>query len=164
MGTALLSFHRHFPDTRLERSLWYMGALFTIHVDSSDTNGAFALFEVSGRPGLEPPLHMHRNEDELFYVLEGRVLVTRGHDQLVLEPGDSGFLPRMVPHTFRMLSEHARTLTYVTPGGFEDFFRTLGRPAERLTPDPNPPAPNFARIREVAAAFGITFVSQNSAP
>lgn len=158
MSTALLSFDQEFTDTRLERSLWYMGALLTIHVDSKQTNGAFAVFEASGQPGGEPPLHVHRHEDEMFYVLEGRLIVTRGDEQLVLEAGDSVFLPRMIPHTFRVRSNHARVLTYVTPGGFEEYFRIMGRPAEQLTWDPNPPAPDFARMTKVAAQFGIRFL------
>jgi quercetin dioxygenase-like cupin family protein len=158
MATALLSFNKEFIDSRLERSVWFNGGLLTIHADSTDTNGAFALVEFNGRSGGEPPLHVHRNEDELFYVIEGRLLVTRGAEELALEAGDAAFLPRGIPHTFRIASEKARALTYITPGGFEGYFRTIGRPAERLTLDPNPPAPDFAQMEKVAAQFGISFV------
>ena len=73
MGTALLSLQQTSTDSRLARSIWFRGALITVHADSEDTNGKFALFEVSGCPGGEPPLHIHENEDEMFYVLEGRM-------------------------------------------------------------------------------------------
>ena len=158
MSTALLSFEKGFVSSRLERSLWYLGSLMTVHADASDTNGAFALFEVSGKPGAEPPLHVHQNEDELFYVLEGRLIVTRGDEQVVLEAGDTGFLPRMVPHTFRVASESARMLVYITPAGFEEYFRAIGRPAQRLTADPNPPAPDFIYMEKVANRMGVTFL------
>lgn len=158
MSTALLSFEKDFVDCRLERSLWYMGALLTIHADASETNGAYSLVEASGKPGSEPPLHVHRNEDELFYVLAGRLIVTRGDEQLVLEAGESGFLPRLVPHTFRIASETARVLVYVTPAGFEEYFRENGRPAGRLTADPHPPAPDFARMERTANRLGVTFL------
>jgi mannose-6-phosphate isomerase-like protein (cupin superfamily) len=159
MATALLPLEQPVTETRLERSIWYMGALLTILVDSKQTNGAFALFEANGRPGGEPPLHVHHNEHELFYVIEGRLAVTRGDEQLVLEAGQAAFLPRMIPHTFRVISEKARILTYVTPGGFEDYFRTMGRTAEQLTWDPNPPAPDFARMAKVAGEFGVAFLN-----
>ncbi len=158
MSTALLSFEKDFVDSRLERSLWYMGALLTIHADASDTNGAFSLVEASGKPGGEPPLHVHRNEDELIYVLEGRLIVTRGDEQLVLEAGETVFPPGLVPHTFRIASEAARMLVYVSPAGFEEYFREIGRPAERLAADPNPPAPDFARMEKSANRLGITFL------
>ncbi len=83
MATALLSF-QNTSDSELNRSLWYMGGLMTIHADSQDTNGKFALIEFSGAPGGEPPLHVHANEDELFYVLEGKLKVYRGDEELIL--------------------------------------------------------------------------------
>lgn len=66
MGTVLLSLQETSIDSRLARSIWFRGALITVHADSHDTNGEFALFEASGGPGGEPPLHIHENEDEMF--------------------------------------------------------------------------------------------------
>lgn len=158
MATALLSFEENVVDPRLARSIWFMGGLMTVHADARDTNGGFALIEMSGGPGGEPPLHVHEHEDELFYVLEGRLKVMRGSEELILEAGDSGFLPRGVPHTFKIRSGFARWLVYVTPAGFEEYFRTLGKPAECMAPEANPAAPDLGRVRSVAAKFGLTFL------
>ena len=158
MATALLSFPDTLHNPRLARSLWYMGALMTVHADSADTNGAFALVESRGRAGNEPPLHVHENEDELFYVLEGRLKVQRGNEELTVEPGESVFLPRRVPHTFKLLSGEARALVYITPGGFEEYFRAIGRPARKLTLDDNPPAPDFQRMAKAAGQLGVRFL------
>ncbi|MBV9081343.1 MAG: cupin domain-containing protein [Acidobacteriaceae bacterium] len=117
-----------------------------------------SLLEMNSRPGLEPPLHIHRNEDESFYVLEGRLKVTRDSEELILEPGDSGFLPRGIPHTFKILSSNARWLVYLTPAGFEEYFRTLARLANQFSSESNPPRPDYERLGQVAAQFGITFV------
>ena len=73
MGSALLYFENKFADYRPARMVFFQGGLFTFHADSTDTAGQSALLEVQGGPGIEPPLHVHANEDELFYVLEGKL-------------------------------------------------------------------------------------------
>jgi quercetin dioxygenase-like cupin family protein len=157
MATALLSFGNTLPHPQSDRSLWYMGGLMTIHADSQDTNGQFALIEVSGAPGGEPPLHVHKHEDELFYVLEGKLKVYRGDEELILEPGNSGFLPRNVPHTFKVMSSHVRMLNYITPGGFEGYFREMGEPATGFTAPKSKTPPALTRIVSVAKRYGISF-------
>jgi quercetin dioxygenase-like cupin family protein len=157
VSTALLSFDNNLLDPRLPRSIWFMGALMTIHAEAADTNGKFALIECVTAPGCEPPLHIHRQEDEMFYVIEGRLKVFRGNEELLLGPGDSGFLPRNVAHTFKILSKQARFLAYITPAGFEEYFRTIGRPAQDLTPEENPPTPDFARMERLAQQLGVSF-------
>jgi len=116
----------------LNNTYRYAGGTGTILIDSSQTGGAFALFEAMQMPGAEPPLHIHEREDETFYVLEGRVSVWVGGDVHNLEAGDSIFLPRGIPHTFRIKSRMARALNYISPAGFEEWFRTLGVPADSL--------------------------------
>lgn len=158
MATALLSLEQGFENPRLSRSIWYMGALMTFHADAVDTNGRFSLIEVTGGPGGEPPLHLHQNEDELCYVLEGKLKVFRGKEELVLRPGDSGFLPRKVPHTFKIMSSYVRCLMYLTPAGFEEYFRELGRPAENLAPPELVPPPDMSKLARVAGKYGVTFL------
>lgn len=128
MGTALLSFENKAPEKKQARSINFRGGLITVHADSSDTAGQFALLEIAGPTGGEPPLHVHRNEDEFFLVLEGQLKVLRGHEELSLKAGQSAFLPRNVAHTFKIVSPQARFLNTITPGGFEQFFRDMGQP------------------------------------
>jgi mannose-6-phosphate isomerase-like protein (cupin superfamily) len=159
MGTALLSFDQFHSEARPARLLRYQGSLLTIHADSADTLGQFALIEAEGGPGGEPPLHVHRNEDELFYVVEGTVKIFRGFEELVLQPGKSAFLPRKVPHTFKIMSKHARVLVYITPGGFEGYFRDMGQNVENIH-DLEGPRPN-AKVSEmirVAGLYGVSFL------
>jgi quercetin dioxygenase-like cupin family protein len=158
MGTALLSLQETPIDSRLARSIWFRGGLITVHADSRDTNGKFALFEFSGGPGGEPPLHIHENEDEFFYLLEGRLEATRGEEQMTIEAGESAFLPRRVPHTFKILSSFARALVYVTPGGFEGFFRDLGEPAGKLALPDYVPLLNIPEMLRVGGRYGLTFL------
>jgi quercetin dioxygenase-like cupin family protein len=160
MGTALLSFENKPLDSKPARLIRFRGSLITVHADSTDTSGQFALLEMEGAPGGEPPLHIHRNEDELFYVLEGELKVCRGHEQLTLLPGESAFLPRNVAHTFKVMSSRARFLNYVTPGGFEAYFRDLGQsvvepyPGSGKTEQPL----DVAEMIRVAGRYDITFM------
>lgn len=158
MATALNAIEQIRDHERLARSVWFLGGLITVHIDSAQTSGAFSLIEACGAPGGEPPLHVHANEDECFHVLEGKLRVFRGKDELILEPGDSAFLPRNVPHTFRILSSHARWLGYITPGGFESYFRRLGKPAQYLMPERVPAPPDVKAMLRVGRDFGISFL------
>jgi quercetin 2,3-dioxygenase len=159
MSTALLSFEHKFPDKKPARSVNFRGGVITFHADSTDTSGQFALLETKGGPGGEPPLHVHRNEDELFYVLEGQLKVLRGNEEITLGPGQSAFLPRNVAHTFKIASSYARFLNYITPGGFEAYFRDLGRPLDEnaTSEEPQDQIP-VADLLRVAGRYSVTFM------
>lgn len=158
MATALLSYDRRSLNPRLARSVWFMGSLMTVHADAADTSGQVALVEVTGKPGNEPPRHIHNNEDEMFYILDGKLKVFRGDEEIILNAGQSAFLPRGVAHTFEILSLSAHWLTYITPAGFEEYFRTLGQPAEKLAPPDVVVPPDFSRLVSLGNKFGISFV------
>jgi quercetin dioxygenase-like cupin family protein len=119
-----------------------------VHADSADTDGRFAVMEFRSKPGSEPPMHFHENEDEFFFVLEGQMRFTVNGQDRVLGPGESTMVKRGTPHTFRVLTPESRSLTIVSPGGFEEFFRELAGE----TP------PSFERLAETAARHGSRFV------
>jgi quercetin dioxygenase-like cupin family protein len=155
LATALAPFTRR---TSLENTYTYAGGTISILVAGEDTGGAFALIEANLQPGSEPPLHVHEREDELFYILEGSVRVIVGGRVHELASGESIFLPRGIPHTFRIQSERARSLNVITPAGFETWFRTIGTPAENmeLAAVVPPPAPELlARMQELSAKLGV---------
>jgi mannose-6-phosphate isomerase-like protein (cupin superfamily) len=136
----------------------YAGGTGTILIAGAETGGAFALFEAMQKPGSEPPLHVHDQEDETFYVLEGKVSVWVGGEVHHLVPGDSIFLPRGVPHTFRIKSPVARALNYIAPAGFEEWFRMLGKPAANFDLPELVEPPNeaeFAAMQALAAKMGL---------
>lgn len=158
MGTALLFLENKADDLEAARSIRFRGGLITVHADSTDTSGQFALLEMEGGPGGEPPLHVHRNEDELFFVLEGELKVRRGDQEITLLAGESAFLPRNVAHTFKVMSPHVRFLNYITPGGFEEYFRDLGEAIEnRVSKNEEPPI-DVAEMIRIAGRYAITFM------
>lgn len=131
----------------------YLSQRQTLLATAAETGGAFALVEETVRAGLEPPPHVHTREDEAFYLIDGDVEFQVGERTLRATPGTFVFLPRGVPHAFRVLTPTARLLVLLTPGGFERFFQEMARP---LTDDPAPPTPDeFGRLLATAPTYGI---------
>ena len=81
--------------------IWFLHNRVRIPISGAATDGAFALLEVSGPPGDQPPLHVHHDHDEGFYVLEGELTLWVGDAVHVLRAGEGMLAPRGVPHTVR---------------------------------------------------------------
>lgn len=98
-----------------------------IKVSTKDTNGQLSVFEYIGNEKGGPPLHVHPNQDEIFFILEGEYLFQVGEDKYTLKAGDTIFLPRKVPHTFAQVTEKGKMFFFFQPSGkMEDFFRAMG--------------------------------------
>ena len=98
--------------------------MFLVKASAESTAGAFAIVEEVDP--LDTPLHLHANEDELFYVIEGEHVFTVGDEEFSAGPGAVVFAPRQVPHSHRRrVSRAGRFLTMVSPAGFEGFYREL---------------------------------------
>jgi quercetin dioxygenase-like cupin family protein len=96
-----------------------------IKISAKDTDGDLAVFVQTGKtPFGGPPLHIHPNQDEWFFVLEGEYLFQVGNDKYNLKTGDTIFLPRNVQHAFIQLTENAKTIvSYLPAGKMENFFK-----------------------------------------
>jgi mannose-6-phosphate isomerase-like protein (cupin superfamily) len=124
---------------------WFLGTLMIIKATGEDTGGAFSLFEQLAPPGFGPPLHIHHREDEPFWVLEGRVRFRCGDREFVMEGGGYVFLPKGIPHAFRIEgSTPARLMQMTLPPGFERIVQDIGVPAPaRTLPPPSALAPDL---------------------
>lgn len=120
---------------------------------AEQTDGQFTLGFASIRAGgKEPPVHMHSREDELFIVLEGEYSFFADETWTDAPVGSVVYLPRGVPHTFRVTGEkNGRHIVFTTPGGFEKFF------AEYAEVFSIPGPPNFHRIRAISEKYGMYF-------
>jgi quercetin dioxygenase-like cupin family protein len=129
---------------------WFCGGgMHTWKATAAETGGAFLLFEDLLDEGKVTPLHIHPNEDETFYVLDGEILLDLDGDKQPLRTGGVAVIPRGVPHAFMVTSENARLLTLQTPGSGEAFYRQASEPVEAGS---TPPPVDFDRVREAAAA------------
>ena len=138
------------------RPFWFLGTLVHIRASTAETNGAFTLIEQLAPAGFGPPLHVHHIEDELFYVLEGAVRFRCGDRDVRVESGGTLFLPKGVPHAFRVEgTEAARLLQFTSPGGFDQLVETIGAPAPAPTLPPAGPPPTG--LLERLASLGDRF-------
>lgn len=110
--------------------------ILDVKVSGSDTNNGLAIFEqTSLSPGRGTPLHVHPNQDEVFYVLEGTYYFKVGEDKFHLSAGDSVFLPRNVPHAWTQVSERGKMTVIFQPAGkMEHFFVTMAALDHEPTP------------------------------
>lgn len=116
---------------------WYGNSLWELLVPADATDGKLSVFQATMPAGFSPPRHIHTREDEVFLVLEGEVWFDVDGERQLAKPGTSVYMPRGVPHTFRIKSPVARMLGIMTPGAFEQLFRNLSVPAgERTLPQP----------------------------
>jgi hypothetical protein len=96
--------------------------------------------------GDSPPLHIHRNEDEIFHIIEGKMRFQVGQDQIVVGAGETVVAPKGIPHTFRVeSSEGVRCLTVTKGPDFEGLVRMAGIPVavEELPPPAGAPTPEM---------------------
>jgi mannose-6-phosphate isomerase-like protein (cupin superfamily) len=134
---------------------WLVTDRATIKATGADTGGAYALVELVVPPQAGPPPHLHRREDEGFFILEGDFEFLAGDHTLRATAGDFVYGPRNIVHTFKNVgSTPGRILGVVSPPGFEEFVREAGVPvAESPTPPEGPP--DTERLLQVAEKYGI---------
>ena len=119
---------------------WWFGALAEIKATAADTGGQMTIVEVTEHPGAEAPLHVHRRDDEGFWVLEGDVTFEVGDTTIEASAGDFVFGPRDIPHRFTVGDQGCRMLFILVPGGIEDVIRATSEPAPSRTLPPPPEA------------------------
>jgi mannose-6-phosphate isomerase-like protein (cupin superfamily) len=130
--------------------LRFSGAEVVVRASADTTGGAFTIIEEISP--LDTPRHMHENEDEVFYVLEGDHVIQVGEEEFHLGPGGLAFGPRRVPHAQRrVVPRTGRTLIMTSPAGFEGFFRELAEAETEGTIGPEV----YARVSE---RYGITWL------
>ena len=125
----------------------------TFMLTADTTGGALTAIESVSAPGEGPPLHVHREQDELIYILEGTYRVKLGDEVTDAPAGTCVFIPRGTPHTWQSVGEApGRFLATVMPAarGFEQFFV---RYAE--LPAPERGAAAFARLGSETEALEV---------
>jgi mannose-6-phosphate isomerase-like protein (cupin superfamily) len=147
-------------------AFWLLGMLQTIRIGRDDTGGQYGLIEAVVPMGVGSPWHIHPEEDEWFYVLDGELTVYVADARLSLTAGSFAFGPKGVPHTFFSESPNgARTLVGFQPMQFEGFLREVGVPApERVVPPPMEGHPDMARLTPIAARNGFVILGPPGPP
>ena len=139
------------------RTVAVVGDVYRFLATGADTDGKYALWEAIVPPGGGPPPHVHRREQEGFFVLEGEVTFTVGGDRRVLTAGMSANMPVGLAHAFRNESDRpARLLISVAPAGLEEMFFESGRELPPGDTTAAPPTPEeIQKLLAVAPKYGI---------
>jgi quercetin dioxygenase-like cupin family protein len=144
--------------THLGEPCWFGGNLFEFLVPSDSTDGRLSVFRCTAPAGFGPPRHVHMREDEIFHVLDGDVRFEIDGRQRLAGPGTTIWMPRGVPHGFRVESPVATMLGIITPGDYEHLFRALGTPAQARTLPPAGTDLDVAALMAEMAARGTQVV------
>lgn len=119
-------------------------------VPNEAVGGAYGVWTHWSPAGASPPRHIHHREDEIFHVLEGKLLMWCDGNTFEAQPGDTISLPRGIAHTFRVISDTpARTVMTVVPGGFERFFAAV---SGLVVPQ------DMGRLVDISNGYGIEYV------
>ena len=146
-------------------AFWLLGMLQTIKIGRDDTAGQYGLAEIVVPEGIGSPWHIHPEEDEWFYVLEGELTVWVADTRLSLKAGSFAFGPKGVPHTFYADAGGAKALVGFAPMQFEGFQREVGEPApERVLPPPMEGHPDIARLMPIAKRNGFEILGPPGPP
>jgi quercetin dioxygenase-like cupin family protein len=121
-----------------------------VKISSKDTDGQLTVLEYVGFEKIGPPLHLHFEQDEIFYVVEGEYIFQLDSERMTLKAGDTIFLPRAVPHTWIQTSDKGKLVYFLQPSGqMEEFFKKMN---ELKGP------PTEALIQEIHQAHGMKVV------
>jgi quercetin dioxygenase-like cupin family protein len=131
----------------------YQGGYFRSLVTPEQTGNLFSLLEFTLPKGAEPPPHIHTNEDESFYVLDGELSVTIGDRCTRLRKGDALFAPRHISHSFKIVTDKAVFINLITPGALWNYFIAFSEPLESLPQTLTAPqAPSPERLKAMLDA------------
>ena len=138
------------------------GDRVTFLVTGAQSGGACFICEGMAPPGGGPPPHIHRHQEESFYILEGTITIQAGGQTFQASPGDFIHIPRGTVHSFRNDGKvDAKALVIVSPAGpagLEKFFEESFYPAtDRSAPPPLITEELMGRMMASAARNGLEF-------
>jgi quercetin dioxygenase-like cupin family protein len=135
---------------------WFLNGLNVVMATTESTGGAYSMVHHTGAPGHATPYHLHHEEDEAFYVLDGEFTFICDGDKTILGPGGYIFLPRGVPHGIRCTGSAPSTmLIFAMPGtGYMGMMLEMAEPAkERVLPPVT--APDIEKLTMLCAKYKI---------
>jgi hypothetical protein len=108
----------------------------TVKATSADTDGGFTLLEADEPSGFGPPMHIHHDCAEAFYVLEGEYIFFLDGREQVCPAGSFVYVPKGAPHGFRVGAAPSRKLNLYIPAAMVGYFDELSAAIGRGEKDP----------------------------
>lgn len=145
--------------------VWFFGgARCSVKIDGTHTGGRLFQVHIIEPRGSGPPLHVHHNADETFYVIDGELLFFVGDERIEAGPGDFVFGPQGVPHAYVARSEQAEFLATFAPASMDRFFEEVGGvPVVPGEPAPAASFPDPEVFARAVAKWGVEIVGPPAA-
>lgn len=139
------------------RTIAIVGDIYRFLATGDDTGGKYAMWEATVLPGGGPPPHVHRREEEAFYVLEGEVTFTVDGKRMIAAAGTFVNVPIGVPHSFKNETGKAmRMIISIAPAGLEKMFFEIGTPLPEGATSAEPPSEEeIKKLIALAPSYGI---------
>lgn len=128
------------------------GGEYIHKVKSADTNGVFSVIQIISEPGEGAALHVHDNEDELVYLLQGEIEVTLGDQTMLAVPGVTALLPRGIAHGFTNVGDTPSiVIDTILPGSFDNYFLEMAALYKKCEPSQE-------QIGRLSGKYGIRYL------
>lgn len=108
----------------------------SVKATARDTGGAFSLLEADEPSDFGPPMHIHHDAAEAFYVLAGEYKIFLDDQEFACPAGSFIYIPAGVPHGFRVGHEASRKLNLYAPAAMVGYFDDLSAAMSRGMTDP----------------------------
>jgi quercetin dioxygenase-like cupin family protein len=113
-----------------------LGVDFVVKIGEQRHGRRLSVFELTTRAGEEPPVHTHATEDEIFYVLDGQAVFSCGEERFEAAGGTCVFLPRGIPHSYRITGGGDARLLVITAPAPDDGTNRCAPPRRHPLPAP----------------------------
>ena len=123
----------------------------SVKATGDDTRGLFTLLEADEPPDFGPPMHIHRDCGEAFYVLQGEYVIFIRDEEFRCPEGSFIFIPQDTPHGFRVGSVPSKKLNLYLPAAMMGYFEELSTAIARDEADDE-------RLGEIAVRNGVEVI------
>lgn len=134
-----------------------MGARVKPLLLGEETDGNLSVFEFTEVKGLEPPFHIHENEDEIWRIVEGEATFLLENKVMDVCSGDTVFVPKGKMHTFKLKTKTMKAILSLTSTDFEQIVSEVAVPAHSADELPSelPPKEVFSKMLELGKRYGL---------
>ncbi|MFI0544883.1 quercetin dioxygenase-like cupin family protein [Streptomyces canus] len=162
-GAEMTRFFPTFGPTAEREPFWFLGGQARILLPGAATDNRLSLMEFADPAGHAPPHHVHEDEEEVWFVLDGEVTFFVGDQRHDLAAGQVAYGPRGIPHSYLVRSpQGARMAVLYSPAFIEEYFRANGTPVAEA--GDLPPEFDLAAIVASAEAFHLRVTGPPPSP
>lgn len=123
----------------------------SVKASAAETGGAFSLLEATEPADFGPPMHIHHDAAEAFYVLAGEYIIFLGDQEQRCPAGSFIYIPAGLRHGFRVGSVASRKLNLYAPAAMVGYFDELSAVIAADEADPT-------RLDQIARRYGMEVV------